>query len=154
MSAVHCVRPHTRTTIADLLRTTVWADGRVAGAEKTALRAAEVALGVPGLLEPVEERPESLFDLALDRFNLVEKHITYALAAWMTIADDVLTQSEALHLHRLRKHLGIDPDDAAYLEELAHAVRTRMGQPKPHFREVDIVAVAVARKHGRPSKAA
>lgn len=118
--------PSSKGTVIEGLLAAAWADGEVQPYE------VDVILGAVMALSPVTPRARVLHELrcrcssalpSLDGITAGERHVAFALAAWVIVADGRETEEEFRFLEGFRRVAGLDKEVAAKLLSMARWVQ-------------------------------
>ncbi|MBZ0121694.1 MAG: TerB family tellurite resistance protein [Sandaracinaceae bacterium] len=141
MPALLTLTPAARRTFLRILAAVAAADGEVSPEEQSALRGAQIALGLTD--EPLPARPR-LDQLDTAILSPRERMLVMTAAVWMALADGIRRRTESELLARLRDRLGLDPEDARFMA--AHARWVRTSTDLPWHRELDVLLTEAAKR--------
>jgi cytochrome P450 len=122
----------------------IWADGKVTDSERRALIDAAVASGIGGAdLDKVKRATEERTDLSrVSSLPLTgdEREFVYAIAAWLTRVDGVVTSEEIAALGELAGILSLTPEQRSRIEIASMALRDADGA-----RDLSALATEIAK---------
>lgn len=135
--------PAATVPLLDLLIYAARVDRRVELSEVDAI------LGATSFLRPTTTLPDLLLALTgeppadlppgLSHLSMGERHLAYALAAWIVEADGIETRDELAFLDHLRSRLGLETTVSERLLAMVRWLRARRPPHLPSSRELEVV---------------
>jgi len=144
MTPLDLLSPAATGPILELMIYAAWVDRDVALSEVDAI------LGASHFLAPSRPFPELLSSLtgeppppprSVRSISVGERHLAFALAAWVIEADGIESPDELAFLGGLRRELGLDDDVAERLLAMARWLRSCRPAGLPSSTEMGVVLV-------------